>query len=70
VDGTLKSVTASEEFAATLNALRAHVEETDKVLREMAKPRKIRLVESGPQAVKSAPEPTPAPAPAPAQQQG
>lgn len=46
VDNTIKSVTTTEEFRETLAVLRNHVEESDKLLRSLAKPRKIRLVES------------------------
>lgn len=46
VDGTLKSVTAADEFKQTLSALRKHLESSDGLLREVAKPRTIRLVES------------------------
>ncbi len=46
VEGAMKEVAASEEFKATLEALRTHVQESDKLLREVAKPRTIRLVES------------------------
>ncbi|MBU0678688.1 MAG: hypothetical protein KJ626_11285 [Verrucomicrobia bacterium] len=46
VDGTIKSVTATEEFSSMLTSLRTHLEESDKVLREVSKPRKIRLVET------------------------
>ncbi|MBN1268190.1 MAG: hypothetical protein JXB04_01265 [Kiritimatiellae bacterium] len=45
VDGTIKTVTAAEEFQKTLTGLRTHLEESDKLLREAAKPRTIRLVE-------------------------
>jgi regulator of sigma D len=45
VDGTLKDVSSAEEFKQTLSALRVHLEESDKMLKELAKPRKIRLVE-------------------------
>lgn len=46
VDGTLKSVAATEEFRRTLDTLNKHVEASDKLLREAAKPKTIRLVES------------------------
>ena len=45
VDGTMKSVSATEEFKQTLEALRKHIEASDSLLREAAKPRTIRLVE-------------------------
>lgn len=53
VDKTLQSVTATEEFQQTLQALRSHVEESSKLLRELAKPRKIRLVETPAQVAQS-----------------
>ena len=46
VDGVMQSVSATSEFQQTLSALRNHVEETDKVLRNLSKPRRIKLVES------------------------
>jgi ABC-type transporter Mla subunit MlaD len=46
VDGTLKAVAATEEFRRTLETLNKHVEASDALLREAAKPRTIRLVES------------------------
>jgi hypothetical protein len=46
VDGTIKSVSAAEEFKQMLVALRTHLQESDKVLREAAKPKTIRLVEN------------------------
>ena len=45
VDGALKNLTASEEFKKAMNALQTHLTESDKLLREAAKPRTIRLVE-------------------------
>lgn len=44
-DGTMKSVAASEEFKDLVKALRSHLETSDNLLREVAKPRTIRLVE-------------------------
>lgn len=44
-EGTIKSVTASEEFKQLVVALRTHLESSDKVLKELTKPRTIRLVE-------------------------
>ena len=44
-DGTLKSITATDEFRHTFEALRKHLEASDTLLREVAKPRTIRLVE-------------------------
>lgn len=46
IEGTLKTVAATEEFRQTLDTLRKHVETSDALLREAAKPRVIRLVES------------------------
>lgn len=46
VEGTIKEVAASEAFKATMDSLRIHLEQSDKLLREVAKPRTIRLVES------------------------
>lgn len=45
VDGTMKSVSSTEEFKQTLEALRKHVEASDALIREVSKPRTIRLVE-------------------------
>ena len=45
VDGALRGLAATDEFKQTLAALRAHVEESDKLLREVTKPRLIRIVE-------------------------
>lgn len=44
-EGTLKSVAATDEFKQTLASLRKHIEQSDSLLREVAKPRTIRLVE-------------------------
>jgi len=46
IEGTIKQVATSEEFKATLEDLRTHIRESDKLIREVAKPRTIRLVES------------------------
>lgn len=46
VDGTVKTVAASEEFAKLISALREHLQASDALLREVSKPRRIRLVES------------------------
>jgi hypothetical protein len=46
VDNALKGVAATDEFKQTLVALRTHVQESDKLLREISKPKTIRLVES------------------------
>lgn len=45
-DGTLKTVAASEEFVKMMGTLRSHIEESDKLLREVSKPRTIRLIET------------------------
>ncbi len=44
-EGTLRSITTTEEFKETLQQLRRHLEESDKALQELAKPRSITLVE-------------------------
>ncbi len=46
VDGTLKTVTTTDEFKQALTTLRTHLQESDKLLREVSKPRTIRLVEA------------------------
>ena len=46
VDQALKSVAVTEEFQQTLAALRSHLQESDKLMQEMSKPKTIRLVES------------------------
>ena len=46
VDTALKGVTAAEEFKQTLTALKTHLQESDKLMAEMSKPKTIRLVES------------------------
>lgn len=46
VDNALKGVAATDEFKQTLSALRTHLQESDKLLGEMSKPKTIRLVES------------------------
>jgi hypothetical protein len=46
VEGAIRSVTAADEFRQMLSALRGHLQESDKLLREVARPRTIRLVES------------------------
>lgn len=45
VNGTLKGVTATEEFKETLVELKRHLSESDELLKNAAKPRTIRLVE-------------------------
>ncbi len=57
VDGTMKSVATAEEFKQTLNVLRTHIEASDKLLKELAKPRTIRLVETETQPKPAAPAP-------------
>lgn len=46
VDNTIKSVTTTEDFKNTLATLKTHLEKSDNLLREVTKPRTIRLVES------------------------
>jgi len=46
VDGTLKTVSASEEFSNLVSTLREHLEASDTLLREVSKPRTIRLIET------------------------
>ena len=46
VDTALKGVTAAEEFKQTLTALKTHLQESDKLMAEISKPKTIRLVES------------------------
>ena len=45
MDGTIKGVTATEEFKSTLLELKRHLSESDEMLKNLAKPRSIRLVE-------------------------
>lgn len=66
VENTVKSVTAADEFMETLKTLRAHIENADNLIREVTKPRKIRLVESGGNLQAEAVEPAPPPQPRPA----
>ncbi len=49
VDNTIKSVTTTEDFKNTLATLKSHLEKSDNLLREVTKPRTIRLVESSPE---------------------
>ncbi len=51
VDNTIKSVTTTEDFRNTMATLKTHLEKSDNLLREVTKPRTIRLVESNPEAV-------------------
>ena len=46
VEQTMKAVASTEEFKQTMDAIRSHLGESDKMLRELAKPRTIRLVET------------------------
>lgn len=45
VDGSIKAVSSAEEFKATLAALRHHLEQSDALLKELSRPRTIRLIE-------------------------
>lgn len=45
-DGTLKAVAATEEFKQTMTTLRQHLTASDNLIKEVTKPRTIRLVES------------------------
>ncbi len=49
VDNTIKAVTTTEEFKNTLTGLKLHLEKSDNLLREVTKPRTIRLVETSPE---------------------
>lgn len=49
VDNTIRSVTTTEDFRNTLATLKSHLEKSDSLLREVTKPRTIRLVESSPE---------------------
>ena len=46
VTAAVQGVSSSEEFRQTLEALRNHIAESDNLIREVAKPRTIKLVES------------------------
>ncbi|HBA83393.1 MAG TPA: hypothetical protein DCZ95_04780 [Verrucomicrobia bacterium] len=46
VDSAVRDVATTEEFRKTLETLRKHIEESDNLLREVTKPRTIRLVET------------------------
>lgn len=46
VDGTLKGVTVTDEFKSTLLELKRHLAESDSLLKNVSKPRAIRLVET------------------------
>ena len=46
VDGTLKGVTAAEEFKSTLLELKRHLADSDQLLKNAARPRTLRLVEN------------------------
>ena len=45
-DGTLKQLASGVEFTQTLSALRQHLTTSDSLIKEVTKPRTIRLVES------------------------
>lgn len=45
-DGTLKQLSTGVEFSQTLSALRQHLATSDSLIKEVTKPRTIRLVES------------------------
>lgn len=45
-EGTIKAVAAADEFKQMVGSLRTHLEASDKLIKEVAKPRTIRLVES------------------------
>ncbi len=45
-DSTIKSVAASEDFKELIKSIRGHLDTTDKALKDIIKPRTIRLVES------------------------
>ena len=44
-DGIVKAMAASEEFKDLVKSLRTHLEASDKLLKEVSKPRSIKLVE-------------------------
>lgn len=46
MEGTIRELAASQEFKETLTTLRTHLAESDNLLKEAAKPRTIRLVET------------------------
>ena len=46
-DATIKSMSASEDFKGLVKSLTSHLDASDKMLKEIAKPRTIRLVEHG-----------------------
>lgn len=46
VDGTLKTVTTTEEFRKTLETLQNHITQADKLIVEATRPRQIKLVEN------------------------
>lgn len=46
VEGTLKGVSSSEAFTSTLSELKRHLAESDELLKQVAKPRTIRLIEN------------------------
>jgi uncharacterized protein (DUF3084 family) len=46
-EGTIKTMSASEEFKSLIKSLNAHLDNSDKLIKEVARPRTIRLVEQG-----------------------
>lgn len=46
VDGTLKDISAADEFKTTLLELKRHLAESDELIKTATKPRKIRFVEN------------------------
>lgn len=46
VDGTMKTIATSESFTGLLTSIQSHLQESEKLLREAARPRTIRLVET------------------------
>lgn len=46
-DNAIKAMSASDEFKTLVKSLNTHLESSDKMLKEVAKPRTIRLVEQG-----------------------
>ena len=46
IDGALNTMNKSDDFQATIKRLSKHLEDSDKLLKQAAKPRQIQLVES------------------------
>ena len=44
--GALKTISSAQEFKDSMVAFKDHLEASDKLLKEVAKPRRIELVES------------------------